>query len=349
MRVNRTAIAPKLLFVSMLALPSGAAAQTGGVLAVVNGVPITAAEVDAKLGASLTTLQEQIYELQQGQLDTLIEEQLLQQEAKRRGITTDALVETEIRSRVEEATTADASAFYEANKAKLPGVDFAGIEQQIKTYLTAQRASVRRQEFVASLRAAARVDTYLEPPPPFRAEVAIGEAYSLGNPDAPVTIVEFSDFHCPFCRQAHGIVQQVLARYGDAVRLVYKDMPLDSLHPDARAAAEAALCAGAQGKFWEYHDALFASEPDVSVTALSRLTKQVGLDAAAFDACYSARTYKARVEATVQEGARLGVTGTPTFFINGRNLTGAQPLERFVKIIDEELKAARPTSSPQNP
>ena len=349
MRVNRIGTTIGVMLLSSLALSGDAAAQARDVLAVVNGAPITSAEVDAKLGASLAKLQEQIHSLQQAQLNSLIEEQLLKSEAERRGIAADVLTETEIHSRIQPVTTSDASAFFETNKAKLQGAEFPAIEQQIKTYLTAQRVTARRRDFVASLREKATINVFLEAPAPFRAEVPIADAFARGNPGAPVTIVEFSDFHCPFCRQAHATVQQVLARYGDKVRLVYKDMPLDNLHPNARAAAEAARCAGAQGKFWEYHDKLFDSEPDVSTAALSRLTTEVGLDAAKFDACYAARTFKAPVEASVQDGSRLGVTGTPTFFINGRNLTGAQPLEAFVKVIDEELKAASPAPSSQNP
>jgi protein-disulfide isomerase len=185
----------------------------------------------------------------------------------------------------------------------------------------------------------------LEAPEPFRSEVPIAGAPVRGNPNAPVTIVEFSDFHCPFCRRAHPVIQQLLAKYGDRVRLVYKDMPLDNLHPNARAASEAGLCAAAQGKFWEFHDKLFASDPDSSPATLNRLAQEVGIDVAPFEACYKERRFKAQVEASVQDGSRLGVTGTPTFFINGRNVTGALPLESFAKVVDEELKRAQPAAT----
>jgi protein-disulfide isomerase len=330
------------------ALSGAAQAQERDVLAVVNGVPITAAEVDAKLGASLAKLQEQIYTLQRAQLDAMIEERLLSAEAAKRGITLDALTQAEINARIQPVTTADASVFYEANKARLQGGTFAALQEQIKTHLTSQRLTARRQEFVASLRGNAVVSVLLEAPEPFRSEVPIAGAPVRGNPNAPVTIVEFSDFHCPYCRRAHPVIQQLLAKYGDRVRLVYKDMPLDNLHPDARAASEAGLCAAAQGKFWEFHDKLFATDPDSSPATLNRLAQEVGIDVAPFEACYKERRFKAQVEASVQDGSRLGVTGTPTFFINGRNVTGALPLESFAKVVDEELKRAQAPTSARN-
>jgi protein-disulfide isomerase len=330
-----------------VALPHPAQAQARDVLAVVNGVSITAAEVDAKLGASLAKLQEQIYTMQRAQLDALIDEQLLSAEAATRKITLDALTQTEITARIQPVTTADASAFYEANKARLQGGTFTTLQEQIKTHITSQRLTARRQEFVATLREKAAVKMLLVAPEPFRSEVATAGSPVRGNPNAPVTIVEFSDFHCPFCRRAHPVIQQVLAKYGDRVRLVYKDMPLDNLHPSARAAAEAARCADEQGKFWEFHDKLFASEPDASPATLNRLAQEAGINLAPFEACYKERRFKAQVDASAQEGTRLGVTGTPTFFINGRTVTGALPLDSFAKVIDEELKRQPATKAGQ--
>lgn len=342
---NQVWITIGVVLVLLVAPPRLARAQVRDVLAVVNGIPITAAEVDAKLGASLAKLQEQIYTMQRAQLETMVEERLLSGEAAKRGITLDALTQAEINTRIQPVTTADASAFYEANKARLQGGTFAALQEQIKTHLTSQRLTTRRQEFVVSLREKAAISMFLEAPEPFRSEVPLAGAPVRGNPDAPVTIVEFSDFHCPFCRRAHPVIQQLLAKYGDRVRLVYKDMPLDNLHPNARAASEAGLCAAAQGKFWEFHDKLFASEPDSSPATLNRLAQEVGIDVAPFEACYKERRFKTQVEASVQDGSRLGVTGTPTFFINGRNVTGALPLESFAKVVDEELKRAQPAAA----
>jgi protein-disulfide isomerase len=121
------------------------------------------------------------------------------------------------------------------------------------------------------------------------------------------------------------------------VRLVYRDFPIDGLHPQARRAAEAARCAHDQGKFWEYHDVLFTQAPKATPDDLGRYAAQVGLDRAAFDRCLTERAHRATVERDLDEGRRLGITGTPAFFINGRALIGAQPLEAFVRVVEEEL------------
>jgi protein-disulfide isomerase len=302
----------------------------------VNGLTITDAEVEEGVAQSLAKLEEQIYNIKRARVDALIDDRLLAIEAKKRGITTTALIDAEITSKVTPPEAAEVSAFYETNKAKLQG-DLAKWEEQIRTYLKGQRVATRRQAFVKQLRDAADVKVLLTPPPIYRATVPVGDAPVRGAASAPVTIVEYSDFHCPFCRQIQPVLQQLMARYDQKIRIVYKDFPLDNLHAQARAAAEAARCAGAQGKFWEYHDKVYGSPVDGSPARLKQFAQDLGLDAAQFDACQSSRKYQAAVQKDTQEGTGLGVTGTPGFFINGRFLSGAQPMETFTRIIDEEL------------
>ena len=313
--------------------------QAGDTAARVNGVTILAGEVDAKIGYNLASLQEEIYALRQKQLEALIDQALLRSEAARRGLTLDALVETEITSKVTPATADDAAKFFAANKARIQG-DLASRREQIQSLLTAQRLEDRQHEFVATLRASAKIETFLTPPPVFRATISTAGAPVRGVATAPVTIIEFSDFHCPYCKAVQPALGQVLAKYGDKVKLVFRDYPVDVLHPQARAASEAARCATDQGKFWEFHDAMFAIGADATPATLDRLARNAGLDLAAFTACRTSGKYKAAVQASNDEGAALGVSGTPTFFINGRILVGAQPVDAFSKIIDEELAAA---------
>jgi len=161
-------------------------------------------------------------------------------------------------------------------------------------------------------------------------------APSVGAKSAPVTIVEFSDFHCPFCQRAEDTIGQIRSRYGERVRFVWRDFPIDTLHPQARQAHEAARCASDQGKFWPYHKALYAGPPK-SPDQLPAIAQEAGLDMAGFKACVASGKHKAAVQTDIEEGKRLDVTGTPTFFINGRVLTGAQPLEAFARMIDDEL------------
>src|SRR5262249_52548224 len=165
------------------------------------------------------------------------------------------------------------------------------------------------------------VVVHLQAPPVFRAEVAVDGAPFIGPDAAPVTIVEFTDFQCPFCKRVIPTLAQVRSRYGEKVKLVYRDFPLDNIHPQARKAAEAAQCAHDQGKFWAYHDALFANAPNAGAEQLKKYAQQVGLDLPSFERCLSSGTYAGSVQKSVDEGIRLGVTGTPAFFINGELLS----------------------------
>lgn len=311
-------------------------------LAQVNGGVITDAEVEAGLAQSLSKLREQIYREKRTRLDALIDERLLAAEAAKRGVSADALI-AEITAKTAPVTDEQAAAFYEANKTRLQG-DLAQWREKIRTFIGEQRATAARQAFVKTLREGAAVTVFLEPPPVFRATVDVSSAPVRGNPSAPVTIVEFSDFHCPFCRKVQPVLVQLLSKYPDRVRIVYKDLPLDNLHPHARAAAEAARCAADQGKFWEFHDKLYAAGPDGSPETLKRFAQEVAVDVERFEACRSTRQHRAAVEKDVREGGNLGINGTPGFFINGRFLSGAQPVEAFARIIDEEL-AAKPQPS----
>jgi protein-disulfide isomerase len=161
--------------------------------------------------------------------------------------------------------------------------------------------------------------------------------FSRGPKDAPVTIVEFSDFQCPFCKTATVTIKQVLDKYPGKVRLVFRDYPLASLHPQAPKAHEAARCAADQSKFWEYHDVLFERSPKLSVPELKRYAQELKLDATAFDQCLDSGKHTAQVDKDFQEGVSLGLTGTPSFFINGKQIVGAQPFATFQKVVDGEL------------
>ena len=233
-------------------------------------------------------------------------------------------------------TDDEISTLYNANKARIP-VALEKVQQKIRDFLHDQRLTAQRKLFVQSLQAKAKIVTYLTPPPVFRADVSLNDAPFKGSEKAAVTIVKFEDFQCPFCKQAQPALGEVISRYDGKIRLVHKDLPLDSIHPQARQAAEAARCAGDQGKFWNYHDVLYANSPKAGLEDLKSYAKATELDLGSFGQCLSSGKYKTAVDTDSREGARLGLTGTPAFFINGRELSGAQPLEVFVQIIDEEL------------
>jgi len=180
-----------------------------------------------------------------------------------------------------------------------------------------------------------------------RISVSVDDDPSWGPEDAPVTIIEFSDFQCPFCGRFHQeTYPQLREAYGDRIRFVYRDFPILQLHPNAAISAQAANCANEQEKYWEYHDLLLTNQNQSDRAALGNFAEQLDLDINAFDECIDSGRYEQEVNADVQEGSRYGVQGTPTFFINGRPIVGAQPFEVFSAIIDEELAAIAAASNP---
>ncbi|MGH9804970.1 MAG: thioredoxin domain-containing protein [Candidatus Acidiferrales bacterium] len=309
-------------------------------LAEVNGEVITAAELERAVGPSLAKLQEQIYALKKEKLEGLIEERLLKSEAEKRGVAVEALLQAEIEGQVQPVSDEEVKAFYAANKARLRGEE-SGLIEPIRSYLREQKIEARRKAFLAQLRAQAEVVIHLEAPEVYRAEVGVEGAPFRGAEGAPVTIVKFEDFHCPYCRRVQATLGELLTRYDGKLKIVHRDFPLDTVHPQARAAHEAARCAGEQGKFWAYHDTLFANGPKSAPEDLKRFAGETGLDPAKFNECLESGRTRAAIEADVEEGQRLGLTGTPAFLINGRMLSGAQPIEKFAEVIDQELARRR--------
>ena len=178
------------------------------------------------------------------------------------------------------------------------------------------------------------------PDPDKRYSVDLKGAPAMGPEDATVTVVEFSDFQCPFCARVMPTLKRVKETYGDQVQIVWKNFPLTAIHPQAFGAAQAGQCAQEQGMFWEYHDRLFANQQALEPDSLKTHAAAVGLDAAAFSACLDTAKYADLVQEQMGIGTSLGVSSTPTVFINGRLVSGAQPYAVFVTIIDEELERA---------
>jgi protein-disulfide isomerase len=273
----------------------------------------------------------------------MIVERLISKEAAKRGVSETALLDAGVTSKVGLVTEQEVDAFYQANN--LVKDDDATRREQVRSGLQSQKIAAQREAFVKALRSQATVAVYLTPPPVHRFQVSADGAPFVGAIVAPVTIVEFSDFHCPFCQRAEATIGQILSRYGDRVRLIWRDYPIDTLHPQARRAHEAARCSSDQGKFWPYHKALFAGPPK-QPDELPAVAQETGLDVATFKECVASGKHRAAVQKDVEEAKRLDVTGTPTFFINGRMLTGAQPLEAFVRVIDDELGDRPITAKP---
>lgn len=312
----------------------------GAKIAEVDDRLIFASDLEKYAGRELAAQRENLYKLEKQKLDQYITAFLLTEEAKKRSVSVEAVLEQEVNSKVLPVGDDEIEVFYKANRARIGG-DLNKVKKQIRDYLHNQKIEAQKALFFKSLRSNAKVVTYLKPPPVFRTEISFAGEPFRGSEKAPVTIVKFEDFQCPFCKQIQPTVNALLSRYDGKVSLVHKDLPLESLHPQARQAAEAARCAHEQGKFWEYHDKLYATAPKASADDLQSYAKDVGLNADSFDRCFASGKYKEVVQRDLNEGAQLGLTGTPTFFINGREISGNQPSEAFEAIIDEELARAK--------
>jgi protein-disulfide isomerase len=308
------------------------------VVATVGSDSITLAEVDDKaldqVSPGGVKLSQALYDARRAALDDLIAARLIDGAAKAQGIDRSALIEKEITSKVSAVTEPEIAAWYQANQGRVQGASLDQVRQPIRSYLTQQRMQDVRERYLDTLRQKTAVTVMLEPP---RQKVASANSPSKGSASAPIEMIEFSDFQCPFCQRANPTVDQVLKTYGDRVRFVYRHYPLPN-HPNARPAAEAAACAADQGKFWPYHDRLFANPSKLGDADLKQAAAELGLNATQFNSCVDSHKFRAQIDADLRAGEEAGVNGTPAFFINGRSISGAQPYDVFKKIIDEELE-----------
>jgi protein-disulfide isomerase len=313
-------------------------------VAVVAGTPITAAELDQLAGSRLFQVRQQEYQVRRQVLDDAIGKRLFDNEAATRKISVDELTRLEIEGKAAPVTDAEKKEFYEQNKARFgQGTPEEQALAQIETGLRQQRVRDRRAEFTKELRTKANVKVMLEPP---RVTVAEGGNPAKGPAAAPVTVVEFSDFQCPFCARVGPTLKKLEETYPGKLRIVFRDLPLLNIHKNAGHAAEAAQCANDQGKFWEMHDRLFANQAKLAPAELKEHAVALGLDATAFNQCLDSGKYTAEWRRDSEEATRLGLSGTPAFFINGRLLSGAQPYEAFAQVIDEELALAESKKTP---
>ena len=299
---------------------------------------ITERDLDRLAGIQLARLKMQEYELETKLIRQIVSERLLRFEAIKERKTRDELYAERVTSRIVEPPKERVDQLLKQYGGRIKGTPQ---EKRRKIVAALKQQQVRQLEdqLQASLLREANLKIFVAPP---RFPVPIGEHDPvLGPSDAPVTIVEFTDFQCPYCQRAAGTVRELLKRYGSSLRLVFKAAPTPS-HPRAIPAAEAALCAGRQGKFWAFYDWAFAHQDGLSNEAFTKEATALGLDTAKFSSCMSGHEELPLIQSTKREARQLGITGTPTFFINGRMLAGAQPASAFSAVIDNEL-AVRPS------
>lgn len=305
------------------------------VVATVGRRPITLAEVEQTVALSLYQLEEQRTKLLRESTQHLIEEELLAAEAARVGVTVSDLI---ARGSGSEAV---------AKLAGLPGpVRWAGQPSEKQTLPpsvhTPEEVSRIRQALLVQLRRNTTIHVNLPDPKRPVLNVSADDDPWTGTAQAPVTIVEFSDFGCPYCKNSVPVLKELLAKYPGKLKLVYRDFPGPN-HQQALSAAQAAQCAAEQGQFWDYHDALFTRQAPATGWNFPVLAEELGLQRSVFDTCMKGNRYREEVLKDLQDGLKLGVTSTPTFFINGRPLVGARPLADFQVIIERLLTA--PSSS----
>ena len=320
------------------AAAGGAAVESpDAVLATWGDNKVTAKDVDAQIGAQLRDMEKKKNELRKQAAEQVAVQGMVRAEAAKLGQTEEQYLKANIDAKLPPPSDAEIAKVFEENKAQMPpGSTLESMRERIIQFMGGDK---RREVAVAlfeELKAKNNFKLMIEEP---RTQVeALGP--STGPTDAKVTIVEFSDFQCPFCSKAEEAMEQVKTAYAGKVRVVFRHFPL-SFHDKAEKAAEAGVCAQEQGKFWEMHKQLFANQSALSVDQLKEHAKAIGLDTAKFNECLDSGRTKAQVDADMAAGQKVGVSGTPAFFINGVNISGAQPFAEFDKVIKAELAAAK--------
>ena len=313
------------------------AADAADVVARVDGSPIRGDELDQRVEKRLARVRQEEYEIRRQALQEMIGERLVEAEAKRRGLSREELLRDAVENQVLEPEPALVEQIYGQNEARFGSRTKDEAVSEIRRVLRDRARAERRSAFQAQLREKAEVVVALAAP---RTDMPVpASAPALGPAGAPVTIVEFSDYQCPYCHRAQSTIDQVMSAYAGKVQLVHRDFPLD-MHPQAFAAARASRCAGEQGRFWDYHRSLMTVPGPMDDADLRSRAAGFRLDAAAFAACLSSDRHDSAIRESFDAGAEAGVTGTPAYFVNGRLISGAQPFEAFREVIDSELERA---------
>jgi protein-disulfide isomerase len=342
-----------VVFVGLF-LMIGRAPSAEAPVATVKGKVISYAELQSQIQDQLDRQQElhdaQIQQLNasfarnrgammQEEAGKLVDKRVLDLEAASRKTTAAALLSS---IKTVPITDAQVEDFYNERATRI-GQPLAKIAPKIKEHLQTQASDKAKRAYLDSLRAKYKASITLEP---LREEVAASGPVR-GAENAPITIVEFSDFQCPYCGQFEPELKKLLETYPTQVRLIYRNMPIPNLHPEAQKAAEAAICADKQGKFWEMHDTLFSEQNTLDVVALKEKAKRLGLDAARFDVCLDKGEAVPALNMDLREAQRLGLEATPVSFINGRFVNGAVSYDELTALINDEVQKLSATARPE--
>lgn len=338
-RRQKLALGVLLTIASLLALAGRAAGQAAENVATVDGEAISRQELSSATLAQMLPLHSQEYQIEARTLEKMIRQKLLESAAKKKGVSTAVLLEQEVDRGVAEPTEAEVLAYYLAQpeRSRQP---FPQVKEHLRQTLRNAQIEYAHEAYLDKLRSQAKVVVLLDPP---RAKVTYDAARLKGSLNATVVIVEFADFQCPYCRQEDGVLTKMLAKYGSAVALAYRDFPVSELHPLAQQAAEASRCAAEQGSYWPMYELLMAGKLDS--VSLGQDAHTLKLDEKRFGDCLALGRFRGAIERDRQDAERLGVTATPTFFINGIAAVGAETEESLSALIDQELARQAATQS----
>ncbi len=327
-----------LIFVAQFAIAQAKdSSQKTVPLAVFARQPIREDQLSPPAKMQLQRMMEQVFAAKRRALQAVLDQKLLDAEAKRKGLSVEELIKSSVDAKVPEPTEAELRAYYDQNKTHInkPFEDAeADVRLQVKAAATNKAQLLYVQGLMERAIADGELSILLRPP---TLGLPLDSARVKGNPKAPVTILEFSDFTCAACQRAASTIDRILAMHPDKVKLSFRDFAFTQIHPGALQSAEASRCAGEQGKFWEYYGLLFSNVTKQSHEDLLKDARSLELDDKQFEACLSSGRYDDQIEQDIQLGFRAGVVTAPAFFINGRFLEGAQPADAFERIIDQDL------------
>ncbi len=310
-----------------------------GVVAKINGENINEEQLIGDDKMDFFELKKKEYELKMERLNRLIVEKMIGGEAKKANMSLDDYINKKV---VGDVKISDSDYKKFVKEKNVPESQLTPqLKERIMGYLQQMKKQELLQAYIAKVTKNNPVEVYFQKPK-MMVNVEPGNGPWFGGENAKVTIVEFSDFQCPYCAQGAERVHELKKKYGNKIKLYFRQFPLPpTMHPQARQAAEASLCVNEQGmdKFWKYHDLLFKNQDKLDDANLAKFAKEAGADQAKFEECYKAKKYAAQVQSDMAYGEKVGVRSTPTFFVNGQLINGALPVESFSEIIDEELSA----------
>lgn len=315
--------------------------KDNGPVATWEGGTLTQTELDEGVGLELIRMEAEYlnerYQAQRNGLDAIVGEKILEAEVKSRNLAdVSALLTAEIDAKIPMPTDEEIETFYRVMARRLGGAPLETVKPQLVAEIARRKKAERFESFMGEMRDKYKVALNLPRPEIPRIPVSVDDDPSIGPEDAPITIVQFAEFQCPYCGRAKETLDKVMEAYAGKVRMVFRDYPL-SFHAEAVPAAVAANCSGEQGKYWEMYDILMKNQRALTDADLTRYATELKLDLAKWNTCRADPAQAAEVQADFEDGAKAGVTGTPAFFINGLFLNGAQPFSAFQEIIDQEL------------